>query len=150
MNCRLSNVPSNVSALLSSETNDYGVTCAIHGKPIKHRWRTIIIPKLDYNFIWASVSDYPLQIALYHHWVAWKKFFFFSLRDDDGRKPWILNTRILLTLYNDNIFELEFYNNNLYTVKTTYYSVSLNSNRMSEDRIAFSHAVPGSNSTMAY
>ena len=80
---RLSNVPSNVSVLLSSEQNAYGVTCTINEDAANNIDMLHNHAKPRLSLIWASVSVYQATIALYHHWVVWK---FFSLKDDDGRK----------------------------------------------------------------
>ena len=75
---RLSNVPSNVSVLLSSDQNAYGVTCTINEDAANNIDMLHNHAKPRLSLIWASLSVYQnSKIALYHHWVAWKKIFFF-------------------------------------------------------------------------
>ena len=68
MNYRLSNVPSNVSALLSSAKNAYGVTCTINEDPENNIDMLHNHAKPRLSLIWASLSVYQnSKIALYHH-----------------------------------------------------------------------------------
>ena len=65
---RLSNVPStNVSALLSSAQNAYGVTCTINEDAANNIDMLHNHAKPRLSLIWASVSVYQATIALYHH-----------------------------------------------------------------------------------
>ena len=67
MNYRLLTSPQKVITLLSSEANDFGVTCAIY----KTHYKIDDAPKLRIQLVYI-LSGLPLasikpQIALYHH-----------------------------------------------------------------------------------